>query len=123
MVLLSLNFGIVFFDRNAMSYLGPFVQKDLGLSNAQIGAIASAFSIAWGLSGFAGGTMVDRFGHRKLFLVLATLVFSVCSVISGLAGSFVVLIAARMFMGVAEGPMNPVQQSFAAAESSPNGAG
>ena len=119
MVLLSLNFGIVFFDRNAMSYLGPFVQKDLHLANAQIGLIASAFSLAWGLSGFIGGTVIDRIGHRKLFLVSATVVFSICSVISGLAATFAVLIAARMVMGVFEGPMNPVQQSFAAAESSP----
>ena len=119
MVLLSLNFGIVFFDRNAMSYLGPFVQKDLHLSNAQIGLIASGFSLAWGLSGFVGGTVIDRIGHRKLFLVGATIVFSLCSIISGLAGAFIVLLAARMLMGVFEGPMNPVQQSFAAAEASP----
>ncbi len=119
MLLLSLNFGIVFFDRNAMSYLGPYVQKDLHLANAQIGLIASAFSLAWGLSGFIGGTVIDRIGHRKLFLVGATVVFSVCSVVSGVAATFGVLIAARMVMGVFEGPMNPVQQSFAAAESSP----
>ena len=29
---LCLMFGFVFFDRNAMAYLGPFVQKDLGLT-------------------------------------------------------------------------------------------
>jgi MFS family permease len=119
MLLLSLNFGIVFFDRNAMSYLGPFVQKDLKLTNADIGLIASGFSLAWGLSGFVGGTVIDRMGHRKLFLVCATVVFSVCSLISGLASSFLVLIGARMLMGLFEGPMNPVQQSFAAAEADP----
>ena len=118
-MLLGVNFGIVFFDRNAMSFLGPLVQKDLQLSNAQIGLIASGFSLAWGLSGFIGGTLLDRFGHRKLFLVVATVVFSVCSIVSGLSPSFGLLLAARMFMGVAEGPMNPVQQSFVAAESSP----
>ena len=117
--LLSLNFGIVFFDRNAMSYLGPFVQKDLQLTNGQIGLLASAFSIAWGLSGFLGGTLVDRFGHRKLVLVTATLAFSLCSFVSGFAATFGVLLSARILMGLFEGPMNPVQQSFAAAESSP----
>ncbi len=119
MVLLSLNFGIVFFDRNAMSYLGPFVEKDLGLTDGHIANIAAVFSITWGLAGLLGGAVVDRLGHRKLFLTGATLVFSLCSIVSGLAGSFVVLLLARAFMGVAEGPMNPIQQSFAAAESSP----
>jgi len=119
MALLSLNFGIVFFDRNSMSYLGPFVQKDLQLNNSQIGLVASVFSIAWGLSGLLGGAVVDRVGHRKLFLVGATVVFSLCSIVSGLAASFAVLLVARAVMGVAEGPMNPIHQSFAAAESSP----
>ncbi len=105
--LLSLNFGVVFFDRNAMSYLGPFVQKDLGLADSQIGLIASAFSVAWGLSGFLGGSLVDRFGHRKLFLVTATLVFSLCSLISGIASSFILLLLARMAMGLFEGADEP----------------
>jgi MFS family permease len=119
MALLSLNFGVVFFDRNAMSYLGPAVQADLHLSNAQIGLIASGFSLAWGLSGFLGGLAVDRVGRRKLFLVLLTIVFSLCSIGSGLVQSFGALIAIRMLMGFAEGPMNPIHQSFVAAESSP----
>lgn len=119
MVLLSLNFGIVFFDRNAMSYLAPFVKPDLGLSNEQVGLLASGLSFAWAISGFVIGTIADRTGHRKVFLVVAVIMFSLCSVVSGLAGSFVILLAARMVMGVAEGPMMPISQSFAAAESSP----
>jgi predicted MFS family arabinose efflux permease len=119
MVLLSLNFGIVFFDRNAMSYLAPFVKPDLGLSNEQVGLLASGLSFAWAISGFVIGTIADRTGHRKAFLVVAVILFSLCSVVSGLAGSFVMLLAARMVMGVAEGPLMPISQSFAAAESSP----
>jgi predicted MFS family arabinose efflux permease len=119
MVLLSLNFGIVFFDRNAMSYLAPFVKPDLGLSNEQVGLLASGLSFAWAISGFVIGTIADRTGRRKVFLVVAVILFSFCSVISGLAGSFIMLFAARMVMGVAEGPLMPISQSFAAAESSP----
>jgi ACS family hexuronate transporter-like MFS transporter len=119
MVLLSLNFGIVFFDRNAMSYLAPFVQPDLKLNNEQIGLFASGLSFAWAISGFVIGTIADRAGHRKAFLVATVVVFSLCSVASGLAGSFLVLLAARMVMGAAEGPLMPISQSFAAAESSP----
>ena len=37
--LLSLNFGILFFDRNALSFLMPFVQPDLGLSNTEVGML------------------------------------------------------------------------------------
>ena len=119
MVLLSLNFGIVFFDRNAMSYLAPFVQPDLKLTNEQIGLFASGLSFAWAISGFLIGTIADRAGHRKTFLVVTVVLFSLCSVMSGLAGSFFMLLGARMVMGAAEGPLMPISQSFAAAESSP----
>lgn len=39
--LLSLNFGILFFDRNALNFLMPFVKPDLGLSDTQIGMLLS----------------------------------------------------------------------------------
>ena len=119
MILLSLNFGIVFFDRNAMSYLAPFVKPDLHLTNEQIGLFASGLAFAWAISGFVIGTIADRAGHRKAFLVVTVILFSLCSVASGLAGSFLMLLAARMVMGAAEGPLMPISQSFAAAESSP----
>ena len=48
-LLLSLNFGIVFFDRQALNVLMPFVQPDLQLSGTQIGLLAGVF-----LGAFAG---------------------------------------------------------------------
>ena len=44
-VLLCLNFGVLFFDRNALNFLMPFVQPALGFSNTQVGMLASAFSL------------------------------------------------------------------------------
>ena len=38
--LLSLNFGIVFFDRNSLNFLMPFVKPDLGLTNEQVTRVA-----------------------------------------------------------------------------------
>src|SRR6187431_1358930 len=87
--LLSANFGVVFFDRNTISYLGSFIQQDLGLNNAQLGYIA------WAIAGLFMGALVDRIGRRKLILVVATLVFSLASVVSGFAGSFIALLGAR----------------------------
>jgi len=46
-VLLSITFGILFFDRNALGFLQPFVQPDLGLSNTQVGLLASVLSLTW----------------------------------------------------------------------------
>ena len=60
MLLLCLNFGIVFLDRNAMSYLAPFVQPDLNLSNEQIGLLASGLSLAWAISGLPANWLPRR---------------------------------------------------------------
>lgn len=113
--LLSLNFGILFFDRNALNFLMPFVKPDLGLSNTEVGLTASALSLSWAFAALAVGAAADRSGKRKAFLITCTVAFSLCSFLSGLAGSFLMLFAARLLMGTVEGGVMPVSQSMIAA--------
>jgi MFS family permease len=117
MAVLCLMFGFVFFDRNAMSYLGPFVQPELGLTNTQLGMLSSGLSFAWALSGLAIGYLSDRTGKRKSILLATVVVFSLCSALSGFATSFTMLLASRMLMGLAEGGILPIAQSLIALES------
>jgi len=117
--LLSLNFGILFFDRNALNFLMPFVQPDLHLSNTQVGMFSSALSLTWALSGLAVGRVSDKLGSRKPVVVIATLLFCVCSVASGLASSFFMLLGARLLMGAAEGGVMPVSHSMIVSEVAP----
>jgi len=117
--LLSVNFGIVFFDRNALNFLIPFVQPELGLSNTQVGILASALSLTWACAAFGIGFISDRTGSRKGLLILATLAFSACSFLSGLAASFAALLGARLLMGAAEGGIMPISQAMIAAEVTP----
>jgi ACS family hexuronate transporter-like MFS transporter len=114
--LLSANFGVVFFERNVFSYLTSFIQPDLHLSNFQIGNIASAFSFSWAIAGLGMGSLVDRFGRRKLMLAAATVAFSIASVLSGFASGFAWLLGARLLMGIAEGGIMPITQTLIAAE-------
>jgi MFS family permease len=118
MVVLCLMFGVVFFDRNAMSYLAPFVAKDLGLSNTQIGMLASALSLTWALSAFGVSAFSDATGRRKSVLVACIVVFSISSIGSAVAASFVMLVASRALMGLSEGGILPISQSLLAVESS-----
>jgi MFS family permease len=117
MAVLCLTFGFVFFDRNAMSYLGPFVQKDLNLSYTQISSLSSALSFAFALSALGIGYLSDRTGKRKSILVVTVVIFSLCSALSGVATSFAILFLSRMLMGLAEGGVLPVSQSLIALES------
>ncbi|HEY7641343.1 MAG TPA: MFS transporter [Steroidobacteraceae bacterium] len=117
--LLCLNFGILFFDRNALNFLMPFVQPDLRLSNTQVGLLASAFSLTWAIAGIVVGNLSDRTGSRKPILIGATLVFAVCSGLSGVVGSFVALFCVRLLMGIAEGGVLPVSQALTVMEIAP----
>ena len=112
--LLSLNFGILFFDRNALSFVMPFVKPDLGLNNTQVGLTSSALSLAWALSALFIGARADRSGRRKGYLVAATVAFSLCSFATGLANSFFMLVGSRLLMGLADGGIAPISQSITA---------
>ncbi len=117
--LLSVNFGIVFFDRNAFAVLGTFIQPDMQLTQAQIGDITAAFSFAWAIAGLFMGGISDPLrasqGHpgRHHHRVLAG--FGAVRLRMG----FVAMMGARMLMGIAEGGIMPITQTLIAAEVSP----
>ncbi|WP_321873906.1 MFS transporter [Burkholderia ubonensis] len=119
LLILFMTFGFVFFDRLALSFLFPFMQAELHLTNAQLGMVSSALALTWALSGAATGAWSDARGTRKPLLVAAVLGFSVCSALSGLVGGFASLLAFRALMGVAEGPVLPLSQSLMAESSTP----
>ena len=98
LVVLGLMFGIVFFDRNAMAFLGPFVARDLQLNSTQVGMLGSALSLTWALSCLLIGALSDATGKRKSILVAAIVVFSLSSMLSGLAATFSVLLVSRLLM-------------------------
>jgi MFS family permease len=116
--MLMITFGIVAMDKTSYGYIAPFVIKDLGLSNTQHGIIISCLSFTYALSSIALGLFSDSTGKRKSLLILSVLVFSFCSVFSGLATGFATMVAARMLMGLAEGGVLPISQSLVALESS-----
>jgi predicted MFS family arabinose efflux permease len=119
LVLLGLAFGFAYFDRMALTFLAPFVQTDLRLSNEQLGWANSGLSLTWALGAFLIGRWSDMIGKRKPFLIGALVLFSVCSVLSGLAWSFESLLATRVVMGAAEGPFLPICLAIMAAASGP----
>ncbi len=117
--LLSLSFGFVLFDRNALSFLMPFVQPELGLSNTQVGMLSGGLSLTWAIAAFGVGLVADRFGSRKKLLVISTMLFALCSFGSGLASGFAFMLGTRLLMGAAEGGIMPLSQSLIAAQVDP----
>ena len=118
--LMALTFGALFFDRLALNYLGPYVAKDLGLNNTQLGILAGGLALAWAFSSYFTTAWSEKKNRNKLVFILAVVVFSICSFGSGLAVGFATLLIARIIMGMAEGPVIPLAQLFVERESSPN---
>jgi MFS family permease len=118
--LLGLNFGILFFDRNALNFLMPYVQPELHLSYTQVGLLGSGLSFTWALAAGFVGWLSDKIARRKIIIVVSGLVFSACSVVSGFASGFLMLFGARLLMGLSEGGVMPISHAMVAAEVSPN---
>jgi MFS transporter, ACS family, hexuronate transporter len=120
LILLGVSFGFAFFDRNSASVLIPYMAKDLGLTNTQSALINSVLSIMWALGAYVIARWSDSRGNRKTFLLAFLVIFSACSILSGLAPSFPVLLIARAVMGTVEGPFLPICLAIMAVESSPS---
>lgn len=117
---LFLAFGFVFFDRLALSFLFPFMADELQLSNSHLGMLSSILALAWAVSGALVGAWSDRRGVRKPLLIIAVVLFSLCSALSGLVTGFLSLLLFRAIMGLAEGPILPLSQSLMVEASSPH---
>ena len=120
LILLGLSFGFAFFDRNSASVLIPYMMKDLALTNTQAALINSVLSAMWALGAYVIARWSDSRGSRKPFLLAFLIIFSACSILSGLAQSFPVLLLSRAIMGAVEGPFLPVCLAIMAVESSPS---
>jgi predicted MFS family arabinose efflux permease len=116
-LIMSMANGVVTLDRLAVNFLSPYIVAEFHIDNTQVGLLASGLSIAIAASGFALAQVADRTRQRKLILMVMILLFSLGSALSGLAGSFVLLLMARMFLGLTEGPIVPIAQSIVAIES------
>jgi len=118
LLMLGVTFGIVFIDRNALTTLMPFIRGEFGLTNTQVGILAAGLSVTWAISGYLVGVVSDKVGKRKPFLIAAVFLFSSATLLSGFAQGFAMLLAARLVMGVAEGPVLPLSQTLLALASS-----
>lgn len=119
-IILSLAFGFVMFDRLAIANLQTFIMEDLNITYTQLGLATSVFSFSWSIIGLFGSYIADTRVSRKKLLAILVFCFSVCSMLTGLVTGFAMLLAVRLLMGAFEGPVMPVSQSFIIPQSSPH---
>ena len=106
-ILLLFAINIVnYIDRSAIAFAAHQIQREFALSDARIGLIFGAFGIGYACTTFLGGFLADRYGARITF-AMAALLWSLSIGWAGLATGFLMLYAARMALGLAEGPSFP----------------
>jgi MFS family permease len=100
-LLLAVLCGVLFLDGLDVSLVGvalPSIKSDLGLSDAQLQWVVSAYVLGYGGFLLLGGRTADLAGRRRTLLV-ALGVFAVASVIGGLVSDPNLLLAARFLKG------------------------
>lgn len=114
-LLLSLA-GIQFthiLDFMIMMPLGPQFTALFGISDAQFGLLVSAYTLAAGASGLLASTYIDRFGRKRLLLVMYAL-FAGATLACGLAPTYGTLMVARIAAGLFGGVLAAMCQTIVA---------
>ena len=92
---------INYIDRQILSLLKEILDKDIGWTNAQFGAVNSAFQFAYGIGLLGFGWFVDRFG-TKIGYTVSIIAWSISAAAHALVGSFTGFITARSALGLGE---------------------
>jgi MFS family permease len=90
-----------YIDRQIVFAVFPAIQRDMRLSDTQLGLLASAFMWVYLATAPVFGLLADR-GKRPVLMGIGVGLWSVCTAMSGLVRSYAGLAAARAAVGVGE---------------------
>ncbi|MEJ8854013.1 MFS transporter [Variovorax robiniae] len=105
--MLTLFMVVNFADKIVLGLVAVPMMEDLKLTPTEFGVIGSSFFWLFTFSGIAGGFLADRFQAKWLLLAMAV-IWSVCQLPMAYSSSIAVIIAARVLLGIGEGPAWPV---------------
>src|SRR6266496_3492131 len=102
---------MVVLDFSIVNVALPSMQKSLGFSPTTLQWVISAYALLFGGFLLLGGRAADLLGRRRIFLV-GLVVFTVASLLSGLAWSEGALIGARAVQGLGAAIISPAALSI-----------
>jgi MFS family permease len=106
LAMLCLMYFITYVDRVNIGTAASEIQKELSLSNTQLGLVFSAFAYPYLLFQVIGGWVGDRFGARKT-LFWCGLIWAASTIMTGFVTSLFTLFIARVALGFGEGATFP----------------
>src|SRR5438874_11695389 len=99
LVVLCTGMLMIVLDATVVNVALPAIQADLGFSQSSLAWVVNAYLIAFGGLLLLAGRLGDLVSRRKVFLV-GLAVFTLASLLCGLAPSRGLLVAARFVQGV-----------------------
>jgi ACS family D-galactonate transporter-like MFS transporter len=111
--LLFTGVSINYLDRTIVSVAAPLIQQELSIDPVWMGVIFSAFGWSYMAMQLPSGILIDRFGAKRTFSWSLTL-WSLCTMLFGVAGSSLQLMLLRLGLGATEAPCFPSAQRVVA---------
>lgn len=100
----ALTFGLLISDymaRQVLSAVFPLLKAQWSLSDSQLGLLSGVVAAAVGLLTFPISLLADRLGRVRSIFVMAVL-WSIATLLCGLAKNYHELLAARLLVGIGE---------------------
>ncbi|WP_081998110.1 MFS transporter [Pantoea rodasii] len=101
-VLCGLGYMMYSVDRMTVSSAIGLIAGDFGLGKAESGILLSSFFFGFILFLFIAGIIADKLSGKPV-LILGLMMFSLATLLTGVAGSFTSLIFYRVMTGIGEG--------------------
>jgi MFS family permease len=114
-VLLAFVLFINFVDRGNLATAAPLIKDELHLNSTQLGLLLSAFYWSYTLCVFPVGWLAERFGAKPV-LTAGVVIWSLGTMLTGVAGGLYSLFAYRVLLGVGESTAFPCTSKLLASE-------
>ncbi len=112
LILLALVYTLSNLDRYLLGIVLPYIKAEMVLSDTLLGLLSgAAFAIFYATLGLPIARLADRYS-RKLIITISLAIFSVMTVMCGLASSFALLFLARIGVGIGEAGTSPASYSI-----------
>jgi MFS family permease len=109
-VMVGINF-LNYADRYVGAAVAPLVQSEFHLSDAQIGLLGTAFLLVYAVAALPFGYWGDR-GVRRTIIGIGVTIWSLATLVSGLATNYLQLFLSRAAVGIGEASYFPAGTSL-----------
>ena len=106
LALISVAQLMVVLDSTIANIALPYIQSDLGFSDANLSWVVTGYALVFGGFLLLGGRLGDLYGRRRIFMV-GLVIFAVASLVGGFAQNEAMLLGARGLQGLGAAIASP----------------